>query len=211
MVQDELAGITPPFNLMPKSPAINAVFRLFTSVPPQVLVVTSGVSTFIPGTGVVGKASIKVTALMGTAFGLTKLKVSTDGTRVATGFGLKLLVMEGATGLVTIKFCSVTLLVKLADILFILAVVLLRVPAAPTFTVKVIKQVAPAAMLKLVALKPVPLLAAVKVGAVKQPTLVGTGGLAMVSPVVKVSLNVTAVRLMVVAALLSTLKIIFAV
>ena len=99
-------------------------------------------------------------------------------------------------------------MLKLVETLFILPVVFLRVPAAPTLTVKVIKQVAPAAMLKLVALKPVVPVVAVNIGAVKQPTLVGTGGFAMVSPVVKVSLKVTAVRLMVVEALLSTLKII---
>ena len=108
MVQDELAGITPLFNLIPKLPGINAVFRLFTSVPPQVLVATSGVSTFIPGTGVVGKVSVKVTALIGTGFGLFKVKVSTEGTKVATGLGLKLLAMVGAAGLSTVKFCNVT-------------------------------------------------------------------------------------------------------
>ena len=71
----------------------------------------------------------------------------------ATGFGLKLLLIVGATGLVTVKFCSVTPFTKPPKRLPIFAVVLLRVPAAPTFTVNVIVQIAPAATLMVEAVK----------------------------------------------------------
>lgn len=137
----------PPFSLIPKLPATSAVFRLFTSVPPQVFVTVSGVATVMPGAGVVGKASIKVTAAIGTGFGLTKVKVNTVGTVVATGLGLKLLAMLGAAGLFTTKVCGVTPLIKTLN-LFILPESLIREPAGATpFTVKVMVQIAPAATL----------------------------------------------------------------
>ena len=92
---------------------------------------------------------------------MVRVKLNTVGMLAATGFGLKLLLIVGATGLVTVKFCSVTLFTRPPERLPIFAVVLLRVPAAPTLTVNVIVHIAPAATLMVEAVKGAPPFAAV--------------------------------------------------
>ena len=64
IVQLPFEGITPAFNLMPSAPAANAVFKLLTSVPPQVFVKTRSAKVIAPGT--VGKVSINVAAVNAT-------------------------------------------------------------------------------------------------------------------------------------------------
>ena len=119
---------------------------------------------------------------------MVSVKLNTVVIPAATGLGLKLLVMVGAAGLVTVKFCGVTPFTKPPKRLLIFAVVLLRVPAAPTLTVNVMVHIAPAATVMVEAVKGAVPFAAVYVGT-PQLTLVGTGGFAMVNGAVNVSLN----------------------
>ena len=92
---------------------------------------------------------------------MVRVKLNTVVMLAATGFGLKLLLIVGATGLATVKFCSVTPFTRPPKRPPILVVVLLRVPAAPTLTANVIVQTAPAATLIVDAVKGAPPFAAV--------------------------------------------------
>lgn len=105
-----LAGITPPVSV------ILAPFAAAVSAPVQPAAIlaevnaAAGVAVLVTFAAALmtGYVSLNATALIGTPFVLVRVKFNTDGTVTATRLGLKLLLIVGATGLVTIKFCSVT-------------------------------------------------------------------------------------------------------